>query len=93
MIGCDPLLIEDTWQMIYRNGCYRGGPVLMSAMSGVDMALWDIKGKAYGQPVHALMGGKVRDRVRTYRWIGAIGPAILSLMPKPYLKLATMRAS
>lgn len=74
LIGRDPLLIEDTWQMIYRNGCYRGGAVLMSAMSGIDMALWDIKGKAYGQPVHALMGGKVRDKVRTYRWIGGDRP-------------------
>lgn len=46
----------------------------MSAMSGIDMALWDIKGKAYGQPVHALMGGKVRDKVRTYRWIGGDRP-------------------
>ncbi len=74
LIGRDPMLIEDTWQMIYRNGCYRGGPVLMSAMSGIDMALWDIKGKAYGQPVHALMGGQVRDKVRTYRWIGGDRP-------------------
>lgn len=77
MIGRDPMLIEDTWQMIYRNGCYRGGPVLMSAMSGIDMALWDIKGKAYGQPVHALLGGKVRDRVRSYRWIGGDRPSNL----------------
>ena len=74
LIGRDPMLIEDTWQMIYRNGCYRGGPVLMSAMSGIDMALWDIKGKAYGQPIHALMGGPVRDKVRTYRWIGGDRP-------------------
>lgn len=77
LIGRDPLLIEDTWQMIYRNGCYRGGPVLMSAMSGIDMALWDIKGKTYGQPVHALMGGKVRDKVRSYRWIGGDRPSNL----------------
>ena len=74
LIGRDPMLIEDTWQMIYRNGCYRGGPVLMSAMSGIDMALWDIKGKAYGQPIHALMGGQVRNKVRTYRWIGGDRP-------------------
>ena len=74
LIGRDPMLIEDTWQMIYRNGCYRGGPVLMSAMSGIDMALWDIKGKAYGQPIHALMGGPVRDKVRSYRWIGGDRP-------------------
>jgi galactonate dehydratase len=77
LIGRDPMLIEDTWQMIYRNGCYRGGPVLMSAMSGIDMALWDIKGKAYGQPIHALLGGKVRDRVRSYRWIGGDRPTNL----------------
>jgi len=54
LIGRDPGRIEDIWQMIYRNGCYRGGPVLMSALSGIDMALWDIKGKALGVPVHTL---------------------------------------
>lgn len=70
LIGIDPLNIEDTWQKLYRNGCYRGGPVLMSAMSGVDMALWDIKGKAYGQPINALLGGPVRSKVRSYCWIG-----------------------
>ncbi|MGL4281824.1 MAG: galactonate dehydratase [Albidovulum sp.] len=77
VLGRDPMLIEDLWQLIYRNGCYRGGPVLMSAMSGIDMALWDIKGKAYGQPIHALMGGQVRERVRTYRWIGGDRPGNL----------------
>lgn len=74
LIGADPLKIEDIWQMIYRNGCYRGGPVLMSALSGVDMALWDIKGKYHDAPVHALLGGSVRDRVRTYCWIGGDRP-------------------
>lgn len=69
LIGRDPRLIEDTWQMIYRAGCYRGGPVLMSALAGVDTALWDVKGRWLGQPVHALLGGPVRDRVRSYRWI------------------------
>ncbi len=77
MIGRDPCLIEDTWQMLYRNGCYRGGPVLMSAMSGIDMALWDILGQSLGQPVHALLGGKVRDKVRSYRWAGGDRPADL----------------
>lgn len=86
LIGRDPLLIEDTWQMIYRNGCYRGGGVLMSALSGVDMALWDIKGKAYGQPVHALLGGRVRDRVRTYRWIGGDRPANLTAEAKELMR-------
>lgn len=74
VIGRDPLLIEDLWQSIYRSGCYRGGPVLMSAISGLDMALWDIKGKYHDAPVHALLGGKVRDTIRTYRWIGGDRP-------------------
>lgn len=74
VIGRDPLRIEDLWQVLYRSGCYRGGPVLMSAISGLDMALWDIKGKFHNAPVHALLGGKVRDTIRTYRWIGGDRP-------------------
>lgn len=74
LIGRDPLLIEDTWQMLYRNGCYRGGPVLMSAISGIDIALWDIKGRYHDAPIHALLGGPVRDRIRTYCWIGGDRP-------------------
>lgn len=74
VIGLDPRRIEDIWQMLYRNGCYRGGPVLMSAISGLDMALWDIKGRALDVPVHELLGGPVRDRVRTYCWIGGDRP-------------------
>lgn len=77
LIGRDPLRIEDTWQAIYRNGCYRGGPVLMSAISGIDMALWDIKGKYHGAPVHALLGGPVRSKVRSYCWIGGDRPSNL----------------
>ncbi len=77
LIGRDPLMIEDTWQLLYRNGCYRGGPVLMSAISGIDVALWDIKGKFHDAPVHALLGGKVRDRVRSYCWIGGDRPSNL----------------
>lgn len=77
LIGRDPLLIEDTWQAIYRNGCYRGGPILMSAISGIDMALWDIKGKYFGAPVHALIGGQIRSKIRSYRWIGGDRPANL----------------
>lgn len=78
LIGQNPLHIEDMWQKIYRNGCYRGGPVLMSAMSGIDMALWDIKGKVLGAPVHSLLGGPVRTKIRTYRWIGGDRPANLA---------------
>ena len=77
LIGLDPGRIEDIWQMLYRNGCYRGGPVLMSALSGIDMALWDIKGRALGVPVHSLLGGPVRDRIRSYCWIGGDRPANL----------------
>lgn len=74
LIGRNPLHIEDTWQAIYRNGCYRGGPILMSAISGIDMALWDIKGKFHNVPVHALLGGPVREKVRSYHWIGGDRP-------------------
>lgn len=74
LIGRDPLMIEDIFQGLYRNGCYRGGPVLMSAISGIDMALWDIKGRHFGAPVHALIGGRVRDRIRSYCWVGGDRP-------------------
>lgn len=77
LIGRNPLHIEDIWQSIYRNGCYRGGPVLMSAISGIDMALWDIKGKYHDAPVHALLGGPVRNKVRSYCWIGGDRPSNL----------------
>lgn len=75
VIGRDPRHVEDIWQMLYRNGCYRGGPVLMSAISGLDTALWDIKGRALGVPVHELLGGPVRQSVRSYCWIGGDRPA------------------
>jgi L-alanine-DL-glutamate epimerase and related enzymes of enolase superfamily len=73
-VGVDPDRIEDIWQTAYRLGFYRGGPVLMSALSGLDQALWDIKGKSLGVPVHQLLGGPVRDRVRVYAWIGGDDP-------------------
>ena len=75
VIGLDPRRIEDIWQMLYRNGCYRGGPVLMSAISGLDTALWDIKGRALGVPIYELLGGPVRDTVRSYCWIGGDRPS------------------
>jgi len=77
VIGRDPRHVEDIWQMLYRNGCYRGGPVLMSAISGLDTALWDIKGRALGVPVHELLGGPVRQSVRSYCWIGGDRPTDL----------------
>ncbi|MBZ3695223.1 galactonate dehydratase [Phyllobacterium calauticae] len=75
LIGKDPRLIEDHWTVMYRGAFYRGGPILMSAIAGVDQALWDIKGKALGVPVHALLGGKLRDRIKVYSWIGGDRPA------------------
>jgi galactonate dehydratase len=74
LIGKDPLKIEDHWQVMYRAGFYRGGPILMSAISGIDQALWDIKGKFYNAPVHELLGGSVRDSIRVYSWIGGDRP-------------------
>ena len=75
LIGADPLKIEDLWQVMYRTFFYRGGPVMMSAIAGVDQALWDIKGKYYNAPVYELLGGAVRDRLKVYRWIGGDRPS------------------
>lgn len=75
LVGRDPDQIEDMWQVMYRGGFYRGGPVLMSAIAGVDQALWDIKGRRYGLPVYQLLGGAARDKVRVYSWIGGDRPA------------------
>lgn len=65
-VGKDPLRIEHHWQHVYRSAFFRGGNVLMTALSGIDQALWDIAGKHYGVPTHALLGGAVRDRIRVY---------------------------
>jgi galactonate dehydratase len=73
-LGYDPDRIEDIWQIGYRGGFYRGGPVLMSAVSGLDQALWDMKGKRLGVPVWRLLGGQVRERVAVYAWIGGDQP-------------------
>ncbi len=64
--GRDPTQIEKLWQAMYRHGFWKGGPVIGSAISAIDQALWDITGKVYGQPVYKLLGGPVRDRIRTY---------------------------
>jgi len=66
LIGKDPRRVAHHWQAIYRHAFYRGGPILTSALSGIDQALWDIKGKALGVPVYELLGGPTRDRVRVY---------------------------
>lgn len=66
LIGKDPRQVVHHWQAIYRHAFYRGGPILTSALSGIDQALWDIKGKLLGIPVYELFGGPTRDRVRIY---------------------------
>jgi galactonate dehydratase len=75
MIGKDPMPIEDHWNVLYRCSFYRGGPILMSAISGIDQALWDIKGKFFNAPIHQLIGGKARTTMRVYSWIGGDRPA------------------
>jgi galactonate dehydratase len=75
LIGRDPRNIEDLWQVMYRGGFYRGGPILMSAIAGIDQALWDIKGKALGVSVADLLGGRVREQIRVYSWIGGDRPS------------------
>ncbi len=66
LIGQDPLRIEHHWQVLYRNTFYRGGPILVSAISGVEQALWDIKGKFYNMPVYEMLGGYCRNKIRMY---------------------------
>lgn len=75
LLGRDPSYIEDIWNLLYRAGFYRGGPILMSAMAGIDQALWDIKGKVLGVPAYVLMGGKCREKMKVYSWVGGDRPA------------------
>lgn len=75
IIGKDPRDIERLWQLMYRGSFYRGGPILTSAISGVEQALWDIKGKYYNMPVYEMLGGKVRDRIHMYPHIDGDYPA------------------
>ncbi len=75
LVGKDPADIEGLWSVLYRAGFYRGGGVLMSAIAGIDQALWDIKGKVFHAPVYELMGGKCRDKMKVYSWIGGDRPS------------------
>ncbi len=74
VIGSDPRNVEALWQTLYRGGFYRGGPVLTSALSGIDQAVWDIKAKALGVPIYEMLGGKVRDKMEVYSWITSDSP-------------------
>ncbi|HWD67504.1 MAG TPA: galactonate dehydratase [Caulobacteraceae bacterium] len=70
LLGMDPLATEHCWQRIYRHSYWRGGPILTASISGVDTALWDLKGKVYGAPLHQLLGGPVRERIWLYANLG-----------------------
>jgi galactonate dehydratase len=78
LIGLDPSPIEDHWTILYRGGFYRGGGIHMSALAGIDQALWDIKGKTFGVSVSKLLGGPVRNRIQVYSWIGGDRPSMLA---------------
>ena len=75
IIGKSAENVEDIWQTLYRGAFYRGGPILTSAISGIDQALWDIKGKAHNMPVYDFFGGAVKDKMKVYCWIGGDRPA------------------
>lgn len=77
IMGQDPRRIEHLWQKMYRAGFYRGGPILCSAISGIEQALWDILGKSLGAPVWQLLGGRVRDKVRMYAQLSGGRPEIV----------------
>ena len=74
ILGKDPAHIEDIWNLLYRAAFYRGGPIIMSAIAGIDQALWDIKGKYFNAPVHTLLGGACRDKIKVYSWVGGDRP-------------------
>ena len=90
LIGADPCKIEHLVQLMYRGTYYRGGPVFMSAISGIEQALWDIKGKYYHMPIYEMLGGACRDRVRMY---GHLKPAAIAgdFPVEEMLKIADQR--
>ncbi len=78
LIGKDASRVEDHWQVLTKSGFYRGGPLLSSAVAGIDQALWDIRGRAFGVPISDLLGGAVRDKMRVYTWVGGDTPENLA---------------
>ncbi|RAL15949.1 D-galactonate dehydratase [Aspergillus homomorphus CBS 101889] len=82
VVGYEADDIEHIWQTIWRLGFYRGGPVFMSALSGIDIALWDLKGRRLGVPVYQLLGGKVRTKIQVYAWIGGDRPSDVEIAAK-----------
>ncbi|ATY64668.1 galactonate dehydratase [Cordyceps militaris] len=77
-VGLEANDIEQIWQLSWRKSFYRGGPVLMSALSGLDIALWDLKARRLGVPIYELLGGKLRTKLKVYAWIGGDRPAAVS---------------
>lgn len=86
VVGQSAHNIQDLWQVLYRAGFYRGGPILMSAIAGIDQALWDIKGKALDVPVYQLLGGAVRKKMKMYCWIGGDNPKVVIEQAKDKIK-------
>jgi galactonate dehydratase len=87
LIGKDPRRIEDLFQIMHKGGFYRGGAVFSSAISGIEQALWDIKGKALNVPIYELLGGAVRDKIRVYAHIGADTPEELARVARERVAL------
>jgi galactonate dehydratase len=83
LLGQDPFRLEHLWQAMYRDQFWKGGIVTMSALSGIDQALHDVKAKALGVPVYELLGGAVRDRIRVYDHLGGGDPELVYASPAP----------
>src|SRR3954463_14278209 len=89
LIGKDPTDIELLWQGMYRNPRWRGGPILNSAISAVEIALWDIAGQALGVPIYKLMGGAARSKIRMYLDVGSTPEAALQAKEMGYTAIKT----
>ena len=90
VVGQDPQRIEDLWQLVYQNSYWRNGPVLNNALSGLDMALWDIKGKLAGMPVYQLLGGKCREGAAVYRHCDGRDPQEIADQVRSYMEQGYM---
>lgn len=92
LIGQDPTRIEHLWRLMYNGSRFPGGSMLNAAISGIETALWDVKGKAHGVPVYQLLGGRCRDRVRVYLGIGGNTPREVALSAREAVERHGMTA-